>query len=316
MVIDIYIYPDGKTTADGIRIPWLPAQVKVDTGGTRLVTHEIMNVGEVDIPNGTNLAKISWSSTFPGKTRKGTLPFLRGELIEPKTYVDKLESWRKNGTKLKVMVTNSPVNFDVYIEKFIHNFSGGYGDIVYELSLIQRRNIVVTSVPKTSSGSSKVSSSSGGGSSVITYTIKKGDTLWSIAKKYLGAGSNWTIIYNKNKDIIEKTAKANGRSSSGNGKHIYAGTKIKIVKGAIKKGYTGTFPKLPSRGYFKSGDKGTQVKNVQKFLNWYGNYKLSTDGVYGNKTISAVKKFQGAMGLTKDGKFGSKALAKAKKVKK
>ena len=320
MVIDIYIYPDGKKTSDGIRIPWLPADIKVETGGTRLVTHEIMNVGDVDIPNGTNLLKVSWSSTFPSKTRKGTIPFLRGSLKDPKTYVNKLESWRKNGTKLKVMVTNSPINYDVYIEKFTHNLSGGYGDITYEISLLQRREIVVKSVPRTSipSSKSKIKTSSSSSSKTITYTIKKGDTLWAIAKKYLGAGSKWKTIYNQNKTIIEKTAKAKGKKSSANGKWIYPGTKIKITIGtdSTKKKYSGTFPKLPSRGYFKSGDRGTQVKYVQKFLNWYGKYGLSVDGAYGPKTIAATKKFQGAMGLKKDGLFGSKTLSKAKSVKK
>ncbi len=54
--------------------------------------------------------------------------------------------------------------------------------------------------------------------------------------------------------------------------------------------YTGTFPTLPSRGYFKKGDKGTQVKNLQKFLNWANDDKLSVDGTIGDKTIASVKK--------------------------
>lgn len=84
----------------------------------------------------------------------------------------------------------------------------------------------------------------------------------------------------------------------------------------VKKAYIGTFPALPSRGYFKEGDKGTQVINLQKFLNWYGNYKLTVDGEIGQLTISAVKKFQSAEKLTSDGLFGSKSLTKAKTIKK
>lgn len=84
----------------------------------------------------------------------------------------------------------------------------------------------------------------------------------------------------------------------------------------IKKAYTGTFPKLPSRGYFQYGDKDTQVKNLQKFLNWYGGYKLDLDGIFGAKTESAVRAFQKATGLTVDGLFGKNSLAKAKTVKK
>ena len=55
---------------------------------------------------------------------------------------------------------------------------------------------------------------------------------------------------------------------------------------------------------------------MQKFLNWYENYKLEVDGVFGANTYNAVKKFQRATGLTVDGIFGSKSLIKAKNVKK
>ena len=68
--------------------------------------------------------------------------------------------------------------------------------------------------------------------------------------------------------------------------------------------------------YFKRGDKGTQVKNLQKFLNWFGNYKLAVDGSYGPKTEAAQKKFQKACGLKQDGMFGEASLSKAKRVRK
>lgn len=79
----------------------------------------------------------------------------------------------------------------------------------------------------------------------------------------------------------------------------------------VKKAYTGTFTK----GTLKKGNKGTQVKNLQKFLNWYENYKLEVDGVFGANTYNAVKKFQKATGLSVDGIFGPKSLSKAKSIK-
>lgn len=92
-----------------------------------------------------------------------------------------------------------------------------------------------------------------------------------------------------------------------------------IVKGITnkaveekKKAYVGTFPK----GTLKKGSKGNEVKNLQKFLNWYGNYGLKIDGDFGIATYNAVVKFQRATGLTVDGIFGSKSLIKAKNVKK
>lgn len=86
----------------------------------------------------------------------------------------------------------------------------------------------------------------------------------------------------------------------------------KLVDTDEKKTYTGTFPTLPSRGYFKKGDTGTQVKNLQKFLNWANDCKLSVDGVIGNNSISQVKAFQKKVNLTQDGLFGKTSLSKAK----
>ncbi len=35
-----------------------------------------------------------------------------------------------------------------------------------------------------------------------TYTVSKGDTLWSISKKFYGKGGNWQVILDANKDKL------------------------------------------------------------------------------------------------------------------
>ncbi len=37
-----------------------------------------------------------------------------------------------------------------------------------------------------------------------TYVVKKGDSLWSIAKRIYGDGSKWRKIYEANKKVIGK----------------------------------------------------------------------------------------------------------------
>lgn len=80
--------------------------------------------------------------------------------------------------------------------------------------------------------------------------------------------------------------------------------------------YTPTTPYtggLPSKTV-KKGSKGTDVKHLQKFLNWCIGAGLKVDGACGSKTVSAIKKFQKAYGLKQDGVFGSKSRAKAKSI--
>lgn len=85
---------------------------------------------------------------------------------------------------------------------------------------------------------------------------------------------------------------------------------------STKKGYTETFPSLPTKGYLARGDKGVQVGRLQAFLNWYGKYGLERDNSFGPATEKAVKAFQKKEGLEVDGFFGPASLKAAKAVKK
>lgn len=81
-----------------------------------------------------------------------------------------------------------------------------------------------------------------------------------------------------------------------------------------KRSYSGKLPVLPKRGWFSSGDRGEQVKLLQKFLNWYGDYGLDVDGIVGRKTINAVERYQGREKLKVDGAFGKESLKRARTV--
>lgn len=58
----------------------------------------------------------------------------------------------------------------------------------------------------------------------------------------------------------------------------------------------------------KKGDSGSRVKRLQKALNALG-AKLVADGIFGAKTLDAVKKYQMKYGLKVDGIVGPKTYA-------
>ena len=141
-----------------------------------------------------------------------------------------LREQNKNMTTMSVTMMGNPkiyatacvnitglnkLNGKYYVEQVKHNINSSSG---YVMSLSLRY------LPSINKKSSSNNSSSGG----TSYTIKKGDTLWMLAKKYYGSGVKYSIIYNANKEIIESTAKKHGKSSSDNGHWIYPGTKITI----------------------------------------------------------------------------------------
>ena len=75
--------------------------------------------------------------------------------------------------------------------------------------------------------------------------------------------------------------------------------------------YGGTIPK-PT---LKKGSKGNAVKDLQKFLNWYGCKQLTIDGKFGNNTARQLKRFQKTEGIKKDGVYGSQSYKAAKTYK-
>lgn len=236
MNVDIYI--TDKAGNREIQIPWLPEEVNYDTKGALFASYSILDRGEVQLPAGENLSYFSWESIFPGPGRKND-SLQRGSWKTPKTYQDILDSWRKSGTLLQLVVTGTPINHDVYLDDFECSYNGPFGDFEYKISFVVAKSITISTVkkkkPNSSSSSSGSSSSSSkkrteSKSSAKTYTVKKGDTLWSISKRYLGKGSRWREIYKLNKAIIESTAKKRGYKSSLSGNRIFSGTKLKIKK--------------------------------------------------------------------------------------
>lgn len=64
------------------------------------------------------------------------------------------------------------------------------------------------------------------------------------------------------------------------------------------------------------GDISDDVKKLQAFLNWYGNYKLSEDRKFMDDTYKALVDFQKKNKLTPDGVCGKATLEKMKSIKK
>ena len=221
MTVDIYIRE--KNGDREIRIPWLPEEISVESGGTVRASYDIMDRGPVEIPTGSGLCAYSWESLFPGKSRTDT-SMLRGSWKEPKTYINILEDWKAKGTSLTLLVTGYPINKDVFLDDFSWTAAGGFGDIEYKMYFLEERAIVITK-PKTEDGAGDTVRAT---PKTEDYTIRKGDTLWAIAKKYLGSGTKWRTIYNANKEIIEATAKKRGMKSSNEGWWIFPGCTIKI----------------------------------------------------------------------------------------
>lgn len=76
--------------------------------------------------------------------------------------------------------------------------------------------------------------------------------------------------------------------------------------------------KEATRSYMKEGDRGEEVKKLQKYINWFfGKDVLTVDGVWGKNTQKYCVDMQKALGFTDaDGLVGQKTVAAMKNYKK
>ena len=87
--------------------------------------------------------------------------------------------------------------------------SGELGDLYYTIKLYEWKDISPKKIvlPKKKKKPAKTKEPVRAGKpekKSKTYTVKKGDCLWNIAKKFYGRGSDYTKIYNANKGTIGK----------------------------------------------------------------------------------------------------------------
>lgn len=204
--MDIYITDIKSGTR--VALPMLPQSVKLQTSG-KFQSYDIINAGEIKIPKGQNLTEISWSNTIlPGAKRKNASYVKRQHWKAPNEIISTFENWRKNGTRLKLMITETVINHDVYLDSFTAEASGGSGDYEYSITFVEAKDLMIYTVnelglqPKSPTNNNVSSNTRPAAIQPTTYTVKPGDCLWAIAKKYLGKGSRYMEIYNANKATI------------------------------------------------------------------------------------------------------------------
>ena len=225
MALDIFL--TEIATKRKFQFPSLPTKLTI-SHGNKYSTYNLLDYGEITIPTGKEPSEVSWDGTFYGESRKD-YAFLIRKWVTPTTAYNTLKKWRDNKTPLKLVVADTPINIDVTIQSFEATPTGGFGDYEYSISLVEYEDKTVKVVKKTtSSTSSKKTTTKRATSQSKTYTVKSGDTLWDISVRYYRTGTKWTTIYNKNKSIIEATAKKHGKKSSDNGHWIYPGTVLTI----------------------------------------------------------------------------------------
>ena len=153
---------------------------------------------------------------------------------------------------------------------------------------------------------------------LVDKTPQRGDIVFYKPTK-IGATSSHTGIVVDVNDTYVITVEGNAGSNTDGVYRMCHYRTYKNFLGFAHPKYKGLYyshnlPTLPTRGYFKKGDTGANVKLLQELLNFLNGSKLVVDGILGTKTYNQVKVFQKNNGLSVDGLFGKKSLQKAKEL--
>ena len=222
-----------------IQLPINPSEIAfTDPQNNQQVT--LLDVGSVNLLGERGLISVTFESFFPAE--KSPLYFRGGANRTPKEYKAMVKKWKDNKSVVRMIITDLDINLAMSVDSFEYKQREGDDDIYYSIVLTEYKTLNVPTVkvstkvkssikthPKPAAKSSGSSGSSGGGGG-SSYTIKSNDTLWAIATRFYGNGTQYMKIYNANSSTIESAAKAHRFSSSQQGHWIWAGTQLTIPK--------------------------------------------------------------------------------------
>lgn len=189
-----------------IQLPVLPETFSVKNG-SKNDSINITGLGEITIMQGRPALQFSFSSFFPATKFPGLQV---KKITKPLTIIKKINNWKAGDKPVHFIATACGVDIYATIEQFDYEEAGGDpGTYQYSITLKEYREITIRQVkidiPKKTAKVEKKETTKRVDNTVQpkTYTVKSGDCLWNIAKKYYGNGAQYTKIYNANRDKIK-----------------------------------------------------------------------------------------------------------------
>lgn len=193
-----FILKEVETNREYI-LPVTPPKFEVSYG----VKYEIINIheiGDVALAGNKELNEIKIECMFPSKVYTFNQPQTD---TNPYNNTKKFEDWISKKTLLRFVISKTAVNRLVKVKKITYGEQDGSGDvyasiILQEIKSLNQDKKVVSTGNNSRTSEKKITAT--------TYTVKKGDTLSAIARKFYGNANQYQKLatYNniKNPNII------------------------------------------------------------------------------------------------------------------
>jgi nucleoid-associated protein YgaU len=200
--------------AEKLQLPVNPPEIRVSSG-YNWTDVNITQLGEYSVPSGHTLTEITLSSFFPRDYNPSYCEY--ENIKKPLDYVKMIAAWKESKKPIRLVVTNSWVNYALTIRKFdFWEQAGSPGDIYFTLELREYRFIKLTKVGPTVSKQTglktvvkadKKPPRPNEKTPPASYTVKSGDSLTKIVQRLRTQGhKDLTVekLYQANKGVIGK----------------------------------------------------------------------------------------------------------------
>ena len=205
-----------KTKDKAIRLPVMPSEFE-RVIGANYETNNVIGLGDIATFGGNGLAQLSLSSFFPNKEYSFNA---YSDIPKPYEFVKYFKEWKNKGVVVRVVLTGTDINQEMYITNFSYGERDGTGDVYYTMDLLECRPITIPVINENNSSNTKNTSrptdnnnnnsnKNNTNNTQKTHKVVKGDSLWAIAQKHYGKGSLYPKIKDANKSKYPSLAKNN-----------------------------------------------------------------------------------------------------------
>lgn len=162
------------------------------------------DIGTVNIPGSRGLKGLQINTFLPAYRSH----FYDGE--DPESILKLIERWKKNRTVLRVIISGTAINMKALMNQTSETYYEGQEDIAISWSFSQFKDISVPTVQSivglfnVSDPSLQPRPEESAPASGKTERVTSKTTLWALAVKYYGDGTQWTKISAANGNVDPK----------------------------------------------------------------------------------------------------------------